>query len=207
MELYLLRHGEIDEQYRGRFVGQIDLPLSERGVTQARWWQRALATTPFGRVYCSDLSRSQRTAEIIAENKQGFIEIMPELREINLGKWEGISMAEVKARSPEEWKKRGDDLEGYRPPGGESFSDLASRILASFQKILHAAEGNRLIVGHAGTNRVILCHVLGMPLANLFRIDQDYGCLNIIECSEGRFRLKMMNMKPGEGRATANDRE
>jgi probable phosphoglycerate mutase len=93
---------------------------------------------------------------------------------------------------------RGENLESYRPPGGESFSDLASRVVPVFGSIVKNAEGgNLLIVAHAGVNRVILCHGLGMPLANLFRICQDYGCMNILELSGGSLRLKAMNILPG----------
>jgi len=196
-EIYLLRHGEIDTGYRGLFVGQIDPGLTDKGVIQAQWWERALTGTLFDRIYCSDLSRSQRTAQILAGARQDSIEVIPDLREISLGEWDGIAMAQVKSCSPEEWNKRGEDLERYRPPGGESFSDLASRIVPIFQKIARGEFERRLIVGHAGVNRVILCHVLGMPLANLLRICQDYGCLNIIERSAGSLRVKAMNVRPG----------
>jgi len=107
-------------------------------------------------------------------------------------------MVTVKSCYPEEWNRRGEDIAGYRPPGGESFSDLSSRIVPVFQEIVSRGLEKVLIVGHAGVNRVILCHVLGMPLANLLRICQDYGCLNIIEQSEGSFRIRVMNMRPGD---------
>jgi alpha-ribazole phosphatase len=197
-KIYLLRHGEIDTGYRGRFVGQIDLRLTDKGEMQARWWERAFADTVFDRIYCSDLSRSLDTAKIVARGRRNSIEIALRLREISLGAWDGIPIDEVKSCSPEEWNKRGEDLARYRPPGGESFSDLASRIVPFFQEIVGSGFEKLLIVGHAGVNRVILCHVLGMPLANVLRIGQDYGCLNIIECSGGSFQVKAINIPPGD---------
>nr|MBC8393812.1 histidine phosphatase family protein [Deltaproteobacteria bacterium] len=56
--------------------------------------------------------------------------------------------------------------------------------------------GQVLIVAHAGVNRVILCHILGMPLANLFRLGQDYGGLNIIDGKNNSMYVKAMNVQP-----------
>ncbi|MDR3605498.1 MAG: alpha-ribazole phosphatase [Syntrophaceae bacterium] len=195
-KIYLLRHGEIDQSYRGRFVGQTDLPLTDTGEFQARFWEHELCGEQFGAIYCSDLVRSQNTAKIIAALRGISIEVTPELREINLGEWDGLPVSDIKSHFPDEWRMRGENLASYRPPGGESFSDLASRVVPVFGSIVKNAEGNLLIVAHAGVNRVILCHALGMPLANLFNICQDYGCMNILELSGDSFRLKTMNILP-----------
>ncbi len=195
-KIYLLRHGEIDQSYRGWFVGQTDLPLTDTGEFQARFWENELCGEQFGAIYCSDLVRSQNTAKIIAALRGISIEVTPELREINLGEWDGLPVSDIKSHFPDEWRMRGENLESYRPPGGESFSDLASRVVPVFGSIVKNAEGNLLIVAHAGVNRVILCHALGMPLANLFNICQDYGCMNILELSGSSLRLKAMNILP-----------
>jgi probable phosphoglycerate mutase len=103
---------------------------------------------------------------------------------------------EVRQRFPEEYKRRGENLSDYRPRTGESFSDLRRRIVPVFERIVGGMGGNILIVGHAGVNRTILCHVLGMPLANLFRIEQPYGSMSIIACKGNSFRLRCMNLLP-----------
>ncbi len=193
---YLLRHGEIDQSYRGRFVGQTDLPLTNTGEFQARFWEHELSREQFRAIYCSDLVRSQNTAKIIAGSRGFPIEVITEFREINLGEWDGLPVNDVKTHFPDEWRIRGENVESYRPPGGESFSDLSSRVAPIFRSILKNIKGDTLIVGHAGVNRVILCHALGIPLANLFRICQDYGCMNILEFGGGSLRLKAMNMPP-----------
>jgi probable phosphoglycerate mutase len=198
--IYLLRHGEIALEGEKRFIGQTDIPLSEKGLQQARRWHRRFAeTTIFERIYCSDLSRSSETARIIAGDT-GYDHIlpMPQLREIRLGEWEGIPLSEIRAAFPQEWEKRGQLMDSYRPPGGESFSDLYRRVLPVFEHIAEYAGGNSLIVAHAGVNRVILCHVLGMPLAGLFRLGQDYGSLNIIDCQKKPFRVAGINLRAGE---------
>jgi len=194
--IHLLRHGAIEGHEERRFIGQVDLPLGEKGLRQARWWQKELASILFDRIYCSDLTRSRDTARIIGGTRQIPVEVMPQLREIHLGEWEGLPVAEVRRCFPEEYERRGRNLPGYRPAGGESFSDLHKRIVPVFERIVSEVKGHILIVGHAGVNRTILCHLLGMPLENLFRLGQEYGSLNIIACEEGSLRLQSINILP-----------
>jgi alpha-ribazole phosphatase len=194
--IYLLRHGEIDSPDQRRFIGQMDEPLSARGIVQALWWRKRWASTTFARVCCSDLVRSEHTAELVAGSKRDQIEVVPELREISLGQWEGRSVEEIKRKFPNEWQERGSHLDEYRPAGGESFSDLSARVLPFFQQILSQVTGPVLIAGHAGVNRVILCHLLGIPLKNALRLGQDYGALNVIESAAGNWRLRKMNLCP-----------
>jgi len=93
-----------------------------------------------------------------------------------------------------EYEKRGADMVYYRPPAGECFADVAARVIPLFEEIVRYSSGNLLIVGHAGVNKVILCHILGMPLENLFRLRQDYSCLNVIDCGREKMRLREMNL-------------
>jgi probable phosphoglycerate mutase len=192
--IYLLRHGEIEQSEEKRFVGQADLPLNENGLHQACLWQQKLKTGLFEKIYSSDLRRASQTALIIAGHHKGKVHVLPALREINLGKWEGLSVADAQALFPEEWQRREKDLVTFRPPGGESFRDLALRIGPVFDQIVQGLEGDILIVAHAGVNRVIICQVLGMDLANLFRLGQDYGSLNLLEYNKDEWRVVAMNI-------------
>ncbi|HET6461773.1 MAG TPA: alpha-ribazole phosphatase [Syntrophales bacterium] len=192
--IYLLRHGEIEQGKEKRFVGQVDFPLNENGLSQACLWRQKLKAGLFEKIYSSDLRRARETALIIADNHPEKVQLLPELREISLGEWEGLFVAEVQVHYPEEWQRRERDLVTFRPPGGESFRDLAVRIGPVFNQIVRAVEGNILIVGHAGVNRVILCQVLGMDTANLFRLGQDYGCMNLLERNKAGWLVVAMNI-------------
>jgi len=195
-ELYLMRHGDSRQDDVRRYIGQTDLPLNEKGIEQAKYWQQKLSSVCFCRIYCSDLIRSLETAQIIVHNSGISLSVLPELREIHLGTWDGLSIMKVRQRFPGEYERRGENLSDYRPPGGESFSDLRRRIVPVLERIVSEVEGNILIVGHAGANRTILCHALGMPLANLFRLEQPYGSLSIIACKGNSFRLRAINILP-----------
>ena len=191
--IYLLRHGEVMTGPTRRFIGQSDCELSTKGRHQAAAWGAFFAGFELASVVCSDLRRSRQTAQTIRERQATPLRIEPSLREIHLGAWDGLEMAQVKAKFPEEWKKRGQDLSGYRPPGGESFHDLTARVMPVFEDIRSGVQGDVLIVGHAGVNRVLLCRLLGMPLQNLFRLGQDYGCLNRIHTAGGRYEIRGLN--------------
>ena len=191
--IYLIRHGDIETTPGKRFVGQIDFPLSIKGSEQAQHLQQHLSYCSLNNIFCSDLQRSLHTAQLIATKHRADISMIKELREIKLGEWEGKLFKEIHRTYPQEFKKRGEDIVHYRPPGGESFYDLHQRVITAFHQIVTNTTGNILIVGHAGVNRMILCHIMGIPIQNLFIISQDYGCLNIILQGNFGFRIRLLN--------------
>lgn len=195
--IYLVRHGAIRLPPGGRrFIGQSDVPLSEEGLRQANRLAETLRHLDFSAVYCSDLIRCVETARILAE-PHGIVPIeSPSFREIFLGRWEGLTFEEVSTQYPEEFKARGIDIANHRPPQGESFMDCASRVIPAFFDALHAAEGNILVVGHAGVNRILLCRATGAPLERLFDFQQDYGCLNVLHYGDSRLEIKLVNGIP-----------
>jgi alpha-ribazole phosphatase len=195
--IYLLRHGQITGT-KGpiRYIGRTDRPLSPVGRAQAQWWSQKLSDVFFEAIYACDLKRSKETAEILAAGRQIPVRLQPGLREIDLGQWEGRTIASVRSCFPDEFQGRGLDFAHYRPPGGESFTDLRDRVVPTFECIVRETRENVLIVGHAGVNRMILCYVLGLPVGHLFRIAQDYGCLNMIEKKTGFHQVTAFNWRP-----------
>ena len=192
--VYLIRPGKLQlEDNQRRYIGQLDVSLSAVGINQAQKLCRRLEAVDFSSVYCSDLSRSRQTAEIIAAPKNRAVIVLERLREINLGKWEGLSIAEVAQKYPKAYKERGEDLSYYRVPGGESYVDCSRRVVAAFHEILRNSKGNIVILGHMDINRLLLCYILGIPVKNFFRISQKHGCLNILECVYSGFRVGLIN--------------
>ena len=191
--IYLIRHGktQLPDNQR-RYIGQYDVPLDGAGIEQARCLQQRLDGACITAAYCSDLSRSRRTAEIIVNDKHIPIFARQDLREIHLGEWEGRTFADIEQLFPDEFRKRGSDIVHYRVPGGESFDDCKKRVLTAFNEILETSTGNILIAGHAGVNRMILCHIMGVPLQDLFKIRQECGCINIIQESFAGLQVVMM---------------
>ncbi|MCE5334406.1 MAG: histidine phosphatase family protein [Desulfobacteraceae bacterium] len=190
----LARHGSIrPPSDRKRFIGQLDLPLNGDGILQAELLAEALRDFPLSAIFCSDLKRSADTARAVAEHHRIEFTRRRDLREIALGRWEGLGFDEVIRDFPAEFKARGSDIVHCPPPGGESFFDCALRVISAFYDILNSTRGDILIVGHAGVNRIILSQVLGRSLDGLFGIDQEYGCLNLILQRYPEFELKLQN--------------
>lgn len=197
IRIFLLRHGEINPGPERTFVGQRDLPLTNEGIRQATWWRDALKDFVFSAVYCSDLQRCVRTAEIVAGAERPSLEPTPQFREIHLGEWEGVPVEKIRTRFPDQWRDRYANLAHYVVPGGESFADVGARVIPMFEKIVASASGDVLITAHSGVNRVILCHVLGAPTDRILCISQDYACLNVIAIEGGAAQVQSMNLRPG----------
>ena len=191
--IYLVRHGEITQSSPRRFVGQSDLPLTDRGREQMRQVAGYLVGKGVRRVLCSPLSRCVESAGIVGAALGLEPGAVPDLREIGLGAWEGVTVDEVRVRFPGAYEARGRDLVGFRPAGGESCADLQRRAWTAFE-IISGFDATQAIVAHGGVNRALLCRVLGMPLENLFRLGQDYACVNILRVDEGGCLVEAVNM-------------
>jgi alpha-ribazole phosphatase len=174
----LLRHGQIQGAGEKRFIGRTDTGLDAAGISQARYWHQALSSLNIDTIYTSGLTRCRHTARIIAEGRTVIPD--PALNEIFLGQWDGRTFEEIKQLDPDGFRQRGEHLDTFRPPDGESFLDLQSRVLHFFRQCLQKP-GIPLLVTHAGVIRVILCHVTGLALKDLFRIRMDYGQLFVLE--------------------------
>lgn len=196
--IYLLRHGALAADARDRFVGQIDLPLSPEGLLQAETLGEVLRPLDIDTVFCSDLLRSLQTAQAIVDATNIPIEVRRDLREIALGDWEGLSRQDVMSGFPAQYAARGADIARYRIPGGESFTDCQARVLAAWQDIVERGAKRIVIVGHAGANRALLCHLLNLPLAGLFSLEQQYGAVNVIERQGGRCHVRLIDGHPAD---------
>ncbi len=192
--LYLVRHGRVAEGHTDRYHGHNDIGLSPEGVRQFEALAAQLAATPLAGVYSSDLTRTITGAGIISRGRELSPQAIPEFREVNFGSWEGLTFAEIMAQYPAELEERFRDLANFRIPGGESPRDVRARALPRLQDLLarHANE-SFLLVAHAGLNRVILSEAMGLPLDHLFRLDQNYGCLNIIDYFPDLAVVRLLN--------------
>ena len=191
--IYLLRHGALSKTWRERFVGQIDPPLGREGIRQAEALARTLSRQRIDAIFCSDLVRSQQTASIIATAASMPFTARRDLREIALGDWEGLLRGEVAEHDPDQFAARGRNIEHHRIPGGESFADCRERVLAAWAAIIRPEWEHVVVVGHAGINRLLLCHFMGIPVVRVFSLRQDYGCVNVVEQTAGETKVLEFN--------------
>jgi broad specificity phosphatase PhoE len=148
----------------------------------------------FKGIYCSDLVRGKKTAEIIAKYHTAQLEVLPELRERHYGAWEGLTFKEIAGQYPalyQTWLKCPAQAD---IPNAESLPDLQARAVAALQKIIdrHPAADNLCIVGHGGINRAILFHFLNLDLNHFWKIRQSNACINVVEL-EKRATVSLIN--------------
>lgn len=196
--LYLVRHGEVVREKPDTYNGQRDVALTAAGIAQLERVADRLASAPIRAVYSSTLQRSRLGAEQIAKRHGLPVVSYPDLREKHFGAWEGLTYNDVAERFPEDWARWLADPPSVRPAGGETYGEMRDRVMNTLAGILekHPQEAVAL-VAHGGVNRAILCHALGLDLKYVFRIEQDYGALNILDYyPDGTAVVKAMNAAP-----------
>jgi len=193
--LYLARHGQVVGHERLPANGHTDVDITEIGMLQMEHLAGRLRLIEINVIYSSDLQRTKKGAGIIGRHHDAPHRIIPEFRELCFGDWEGLTMEEIAQDYPGELERRRQDIADYRPPGnGESMRDLSERVLPRLRDMLKEEKGKDiLLVAHGGVNRVILCNALGIELVNIFNIQQDYGCLNIIDYFPDHALVRLIN--------------
>lgn len=161
--IVLLRHGETVGRSSIRFFGATDVALSGLGADQAAAAARAIGPDDFDLVVASPLQRSWRSARIVAPGRE--IRLEAGFREIDFGRWEGLTREEIEARDPElytQWQARGLEF-GF--PGGEGRDEFRARVVAGLNRLLGSPVASILIVAHKGTVRTIAEELSGRVLA------------------------------------------
>jgi alpha-ribazole phosphatase len=195
--IYLLRHGEVEGAETRRFIGHLDVPLSARGISQCEAQAQRLRGSRLSAVFCSDLARARHSAGIIGGPHELTPIVVPALREMAMGRWEGLTAAEIQAREPDAFKDWMTRVGEFPFPEGESVPDLLARAAPAFDALVAAhAERPIAIVAHGGTNRALLCRALGLPLGRLLAFGQDYGALTVLEMRAGTCALRRLNERP-----------
>jgi broad specificity phosphatase PhoE len=189
-QVFLIRHGEVEGNSgpHPTFAGWVDKPLTIRGQAQAAAIARRLSTESLGVVWSSDLQRARITAEAIAEPHGLEVRTSAALREVSYGAWEGLGEAEILRQWQQQWLQRVADPEKVGPPEGESYADLWRRLEPIWDLFLKESEASgaksNVLVAHNGTLRILLCHILGIPIANYRRLKISNCGLTRLEVSQ-----------------------
>ena len=127
--IYLIRHGEVEGAGTARYNGHADVSLTERGKSQYRQLRERFADAAITACYTSDLFRCAWGADLLGVHLGVEPVVDRNLRELDIGIWEGMTWAELMEKHPAEWQARLADIVNYRVPGGESLLDLHERIM------------------------------------------------------------------------------
>ena len=184
MRILLARHGETPWNAEGRYQGQIDIPLSPVGEGQANALGQRLRDVRIDRTVASPLSRAQLTARLaLGDARADMLQTDADLQEIAHGEWEGLLASEIQQKDPARLLAWREEPENVLMPGGESLRQVLDR---SWRGLARATEGlgeddTLLVVAHDAVNRVLLCRILGLPIARLWTFRQAPTTLNLLE--------------------------
>ncbi len=164
-KLIVIRHGETQWNHEGRHQGQLDSPLTVRGVHQAHAIAGRLKAESFAALYSSDLERAHRTAEIIAHQCGHTIITDPRLRERHMGIFQGLTWEEISDKHPDELHRyRTADVD-YVVPEGESARQRLQRSVACLEELARRHHGQTIaVVTHGGILSGLFRWTLGIPL-------------------------------------------
>jgi broad specificity phosphatase PhoE len=195
MRLLLIRHGETDWNATLKYQGHADIPLNEQGREQARKVGARVARYGATALYTSDILRASETADIVGSIAGLSPRPMPNLREIDVGQWEGLTPEELYRRFPEHMAAFDRDPARTVRLGGESYAQLQDRALVALKAIHAAHPGDEVVlaVSHGGTIRALLCHIIGLDLGHFGRLWLDNGSLTELRHGAHGWRLVRLN--------------
>ncbi|MBN2810116.1 MAG: histidine phosphatase family protein [Deltaproteobacteria bacterium] len=194
--IFLLRHGETVNTLDGplRYNGHFDVDITPKAHAQMAQRGQELSRFKISAVYASDLSRCRLGGEIIAARIGCPLILKKNLREMKMGDWEGLTLAEVEERFPEQVKHKFADFLNYRIPGSETVREVEARVYPEFDDIvLQHRQETIVIIAHGGVNLLLLTRALGLPSQELFNLSQDFGCINQIQIGEDFTKVVMIN--------------
>ena len=154
-KVYLIRHGLPDfPGGKGMCIGTTDIPMGDKGLAQAA--QMAEKLPAVTAVFSSPLTRAVQTAQAIGLP----VTILPDLREMHAGEWDGLTFDEIRQRYPELYAARASDLT-IPLPGAENHEEGLHRFAAAMEKAANLAPGDFAVVAHGGIIAQFLQHITG----------------------------------------------
>lgn len=200
-QLYLIRHGEVEERYHKVFGGsRIDMALSPLGLRQAEAVGCWLKDTPLDAIYASPMQRVRQTLAPTAISRSMVPTYLDGLREVDFGDWTGHRWDQVQSIfgvSAFDWLEI---IENDGIPAGEPVSEIKSRVGECAAQILAAHPHQRVAVFcHGGIIRVMLALMLDMPLMRMAHFNIEYGSISVVEVQPEKkhaVEIELLNFQP-----------
>ncbi|PZT70300.1 histidine phosphatase family protein [Streptomyces sp. SW4] len=195
-DFVLVRHGETPWHAENRYAGRTDVPLTERGLKQAAALGEWAAGQRLDAVLCSPLTRARLTAEPAAAALGLTPRVDERLYEVDFGRGEGMTRAEMAEEFPDALAAFLTDPVAHHLPGGEHPAAAAGRAVGCLRETARALpDGRVLVVAHSTLVRLVLCELLGIPLARyrqVFPVLRN-GALTELRLREDRASLLSLN--------------
>lgn len=195
----LVRHTQTDWNKQGRYQSFSDRALTEFGEARAAAVARSLRRSSYTGILSTGLYRTDTLATRVAADQDATPNVSEDerWREVDHGRWEGLTHAEVAERHSEEARSRFADFWNSRAHGGESGSDLWGRVEAAWKDLLQRNVGGRvLLVAHGAPIRLLLCALLGIPLDRHWQLRTDLGGVTALDIYPTGNILRTFNEVP-----------
>lgn len=185
--LILIRHGAVDEAWKDRIYGRVDVALSKVGEEEARSVARSLASTPLDAVYYSGLSRAGFTADLLAQARDLEPKIDPDFLEMDRGSWARRTRADIADSEPELWSKSQALGGALNPPDGEPLDSIFERVARGLDRVAAAhPDGQVAIVAHLWVLRASVAMTDGLAREQLAQTAVPTAGRVTIEWPEGK---------------------
>lgn len=195
--LILIRHGEPEATARGRCYGKLDVGLSDLGREQIERVARFLSSSPLDAIYASPRRRALESAQIIARTHSLKVQSDDDLAEIDFGAFEGLTYEEVAARFPIEYSMWMQHPTRVQFPDGENFAQMQRRVRRAICRIRSKhGEKTVAVVSHGGVNRIILATFLRIAARDIFRIEQNYASVSVLDFYDETPIARFINLCP-----------
>lgn len=183
--IVMVRHGETPYNVERKFQGSADIPLNDRGRSQAKFTMAALSNTHIDAIYSSPLVRAVETAEIIRSGRVLEVKRLGDLREMTVGDWEGFTIDEINSRYPEEYATWQNHPDMFRLEGADTLESVRDRTVAAIKAIAKENAGKTvLVVSHICSLSTAMLTFAGLPISKLWEHPVKNASINIIEFSD-----------------------
>jgi broad specificity phosphatase PhoE len=194
--LLLVRHGRTAYNAEQRFMGQLDIPMDEKGEAQVQAVARRLATESPAAIYSSELLRARETAAAIqsAIASRPPLRVEPRLTEGHFGDWQGERYPDIHVQDADRLARWEADRVGVAPPNGEALRDIAERVQAAYRDICSAHRDQTVIIAaHGGSLQVLILLALDLPLEAYWKMDVSNASLSEVRVYDEGAVLHLLN--------------
>jgi len=189
-KLILIRHGQTEWNLLKRYCGFVDLELNKKGKFQAGKLHKKMKSQSIHKVYASDRKRAVQTAGIVFKNQH--IEMMPDLREIHFGVFEGLTQDEILEKYPKIYKRWLKDPYSVTIPKGENLLKFKKRVVSAIKKIVKENSGKTVaVVCHGGAISIFINHLLKSK--DFWAQIPKSTAMSVVEFEKNKAKVKVFN--------------
>lgn len=199
-KIILIRHGSIDDQYRARYIGTTDVPLSATGFKESKAIGEYIAGIDCEHIFASPMLRVRQTLETaLTVEKIKTVKYLDNLREINFGDWEGKTIEEINELYPQQVNNWIKTLTDFGFPNGSSYQAFHQGIEQFKATLVNLTGSTIMVFTHGGVILSLICAILGLEKEKMLAFKTNRGAITTFDFFENGYGvLTGINIRPGE---------